>query len=740
MSQCPKCGGEVRDGASFCTNCGTKLEAPSPAQTFCVKCGRPLNPGAKFCVGCGTPVGTAPTPKQPSAGDTVNAAPVDTPTAPPTAAPTPKPQDEAPTGPENTKPAKKRMSPMVIVLPVLAVLIVLGGLFGWRWYSQKTQASELLESATEYLSTGGYKQAEEAFLELAELQPDNADVVIGLAKACLYQKKFDDAARYLKELDLSESDSQYEECRRLLSVAQFKPEVAKINTDNFPRIDITLNCQGDLRPEQGEITVTEDGTDYELSGYTSENGTFTLSYMAPDTENSDEKRRVSVSMDLDGFVFTRDGSYHTPRFEQARVTLTSVDVSRYPTVTAYFRVEDPNSGEVVEGLDASSFRISESLQGGEYLSREVHSAQPLEGNQGLSIDLVADKSSSISDYDMRKIKSVMIDFVNSLHYGDGDKAEVLAFDSIVQQMCYYTNDVTLLTNGINNMSTDGRTALYNAIYDGIHNAALQGGARCVIAFTDGMDNESWYTPNEIVRYANESQVPVYIIGVGSGVEEYALRTVAEGTGGRYWFIDDLYDLQQIFNEIYSEQKKLYAVEYVSSESADAYDPRNLSVSISGSGYRAQEEMSFQAVHSVSGQTHASRYEVVTGALSWEDAARRCQEMGGHLATITSQSEMDQIVSMAESADLKYVWLGGYTSYDSAGNVFGHWVTGESFSYQNWSTGEPSRRDLDGVDEWYIMLWNVPSLGGWTWNDQRNDPAAAVPSMAKNMGFICEYEN
>jgi hypothetical protein len=39
-----------------------------------------------------------------------------------------------------------------------------------------------------------------------------------------------------------------------------------------------------------------------------------------------------------------------------------------------------------------------------------------------------------------------------------------------------------------------------------------------------------------------------------------------------------------------------------------------------------------------------------------------------------------------------------------------------------------------------MLWNIPSLGGWTWNDQRNDPAAAVPSMADHMGFICEYEN
>ena len=55
--------------------------------------------------------------------------------------------------------------------------------------------------------------------------------------------------------------------------------------------------------------------------------------------------------------------------------------------------------------------------------------------------------------------------------------------------------------------------------------------------------------------------------------------------------------------------------------------------------------------------------------------------------------------------------------------------------------EPSRVDSsDGVEEWYIMLWDIPSLGGWSWNDQRNDPLAVVPSMRDAMGFICEFEN
>ena len=48
MINCPKCGEELEDGATFCTNCGEKLTVSCP------KCGKALKPGAKFCSGCGT--------------------------------------------------------------------------------------------------------------------------------------------------------------------------------------------------------------------------------------------------------------------------------------------------------------------------------------------------------------------------------------------------------------------------------------------------------------------------------------------------------------------------------------------------------------------------------------------------------------------------------------------------------------------------------------------------------------
>ncbi|HEX3022911.1 MAG TPA: C-type lectin domain-containing protein, partial [Lachnospiraceae bacterium] len=134
------------------------------------------------------------------------------------------------------------------------------------------------------------------------------------------------------------------------------------------------------------------------------------------------------------------------------------------------------------------------------------------------------------------------------------------------------------------------------------------------------------------------------------------------------------------------------------------------------------------------------YEIIVEDTSWEEADRRCQEMGGHLVTITSQEEMDEVVALAETTDAIYIWMGGTTSYDNEGNVFGHWETGEKLSYSAWCKGEPSRVDIDGTEERYLMLWNVKLSNGWSWNDQRNDPVEAVPAMSGKMAFICEYDS
>lgn len=59
---CPNCGAELKDGALFCTVCGTKLEAPpveekaapQPTVKVCANCGATVPDGSLFCSNCGT--------------------------------------------------------------------------------------------------------------------------------------------------------------------------------------------------------------------------------------------------------------------------------------------------------------------------------------------------------------------------------------------------------------------------------------------------------------------------------------------------------------------------------------------------------------------------------------------------------------------------------------------------------------------------------------------------------------
>jgi len=702
---------------------------------FCAKCGAKLKDNVKFCTACGEPVAQAAPQNIEQAVTTTGDVTQMPPELPSQDAIMKETAEQIP---EKEKKSKKNLFIMIGILAVVIIALVVAGIFGFAYFKKNSKIKE----ANAYLEEGDYESAIDVYEELLLENEKNDDLRMSLAKAYLFKGDYREAKRALNACNIDADDSRLDSYNRLMDLSTFNPSVTSVDTSAFPTVTLAVSQGGTLEVTADNINLIENGEKKTVAKVEQQKGITTITYTSLDTNESDEIRNYDMTITVDGITFSISGDYTTPHFADATIALLSTDVSQYPVVKAYFHVTGVESGAHVEGLTDNSFVIRESLGGGEYLEREIRKVALLDENEGLHIGLVADKSDSISEYNMEQIKTVMTEFVNKLDYANGDKAELIAFDSIVQQMCYYTDDVNLLRNGINNMSTDGRTAFYDAVYNGITHAALQGGARCVVAFTDGMDNESYYSASDVIAYAKEKQVPVYVIGVSYSVEENVLKNIAESTGGRYWFIEDLYDLEDIFNQIYQEQKKLYVVEYESESTYDPYGIRTLDIAVSGGGHKGDNLISFVPTKSIYDDgvgSHASQYEVITECTTWEEASEKCQQMGGHLATITSQEEMDKIVALAEEAGLTYVWLGGYTSYDDDGNVFGHWVTGEPFTYEAWCKDEPSRVDKDGTPEWYIMLWNIERLGGWSWNDQRNDPAAAVNSMQDKMGFICEYE-
>ncbi|MCR4937851.1 MAG: hypothetical protein K5987_06835 [Lachnospiraceae bacterium] len=111
---------------------------------------------------------------------------------------------------------------------------------------------------------------------------------------------------------------------------------------------------------------------------------------------------------------------------------------------------------------------------------------------------------------------------------------------------------------------------------------------------------------------------------------------------------------------------------------------------------------------------------------WKDAKAICEEMDGHLLTISSAEEQKFIEDniLTENRGNRY-WIGA----TSEGNDIGAftWITGEEFGYTNWSKGEPNVLSEKFVE----MYGNIAGIRG-EWNNLPED-------YYYTRAFICEWE-
>ncbi len=126
----------------------------------------------------------------------------------------------------------------------------------------------------------------------------------------------------------------------------------------------------------------------------------------------------------------------------------------------------------------------------------------------------------------------------------------------------------------------------------------------------------------------------------------------------------------------------------------------------------------------------STYEVIKNDLSWEKARVYCESRGGHLATITSRKEEENIISLLEEAGVTAAWLGADNL--NAANGF-QWLTGERFSYAAWGLNEPNNTS---GGESYLMLMHRGEEG-WVWNDSSSNGLLVFPT--DSVGFVCEWD-
>lgn len=242
------------------------------------------------------------------------------------------------------------------------------------------------------------------------------------------------------------------------------------------------------------------------------------------------------------------------------VSIVQRDISQYPKVKLYLDIRD-EMGNPLDQLNQKIFFLSQKdATNGAYVKREIISAMQLNENESLNINLVADVSGSMYS-NISSVQGIMNNFVNTVQFGVGDQIALTQFSDTSFVTQNFTSDRNSIVSQINRMSAGGGTKLYDTLIESVSRVYGQSGAKCVIAFTDGLDNRSASTPEEVIRVAQNFGIPIFIIGIGYDVDHSILEYIASSTGGYYTNAININTMQEIYNSIYRAQKQVYCLEY-----------------------------------------------------------------------------------------------------------------------------------------------------------------------------------
>lgn len=380
--------------------------------------------------------------------------------------------------------------------------------------------------------------------------------------------------------------------------------------------------------------------------------------------------------------------------EQFDFVISQIDNSSFPEVTLYAQLlaED---GSPAAGLTGENMRIVEVGADGTERAATVTQLAAFAKGDPMSINLVVDQSGSMDAMGkMDGAKDAALGFVDELLAIGGAQAEVTAFDDTVSNRQPFTESKELLASAINALEPGGETALNDALYWALQRTNLKSGARMVIAFTDGAENASYYSAEDVAELSRMTGIPVYIIGIGDDVEYGLLDDLAQLCHGGYYEVNErdvAVSLRAIYDAIYQDQLSMLRVVFTS-QCQDATDVYRSVRATYGTEDTIQAETTFEyvpvdTVDSFSTQAHTDDYILA-------DSASR----------VYSESELEQM-------SLWELYLARNEIFARHGRGFKNQDLVEHFATRTWYSEQYTPEEFDALPNQFnkIELENIETM-------------------------------
>ncbi len=227
-------------------------------------------------------------------------------------------------------------------------------------------------------------------------------------------------------------------------------------------------------------------------------------------------------------------------------------------------VTTEGTNRLVTGLEAPNFEVFDNGTGQIIKTFSTEDAP-------VTVGIVFDLSGSMQSKFMRARKALS-EFLRTSN--PADEFFVVGFNDKPAVIVDYTSDVEDVEARMVMLRPENRTALIDAVYLGVNKLKeAKYDRKALLIVSDGGDNRSRYTENELRRVVRESNVQIYSIGIYDAfapTEEEQLgpgllKDISETTGGRMFPVADVADMADIATRISAELRNEYVIGYRPSE-------------------------------------------------------------------------------------------------------------------------------------------------------------------------------
>lgn len=286
--------------------------------------------------------------------------------------------------------------------------------------------------------------------------------------------------------------------------------------------------------------------------------------------------------------------------------------------TIFFTAADKNK-RFISTLKKEDLRVLEDGQAQELFTFQQNIDLPL--SAAILIDCSASEERTLPDE-----KAAARSFLEAVLRPGKDEAAIVSFTGEVTLEQGFTGSIERLRRAIDrvdfvppagyigggivvggtppisdtNQALAGSTAIWDAVW-ATSNELLQDSAdnarRAIILLTDGEDTISQVKMQDAIERAQKADALVYTIGIGDsynfGVNEGALRKIAEQTGGRAYFPHSERELREAFAQIQRDLREQYLVAYSPLNKARDGSYRRIQIEITNPELRKQLKLNYR---------------------------------------------------------------------------------------------------------------------------------------------------